>query len=100
MTLTFVALVLIQFFNAYNFRSDRHSAMDHPFANGWLNLAIASQVLLLAVIVYAPWLQGAFNTYSLRPAEWLLVAVPASTVVPAVEIAKRLQRRGWFGPLD
>jgi Ca2+-transporting ATPase len=100
MTLTFVALVLIQFFNAYNFRSDRYSVLNHPFANKWLNLAIASQVLLLVVIVYAPPLQSAFNTYGLRPVDWLLVAAPTSTVVPAVEVAKWMQRQGWFGPLD
>ena len=27
MTMTFVSLVLIQFFKAYNFRSDRHSVL-------------------------------------------------------------------------
>ncbi|HEX2269177.1 MAG TPA: cation-translocating P-type ATPase, partial [Pyrinomonadaceae bacterium] len=40
MTMTFVSLVLIQFFKAYNFRSDRHSVLRQPFANKWLNLAI------------------------------------------------------------
>lgn len=37
MTITFVSLVLIQFFNAYNFRSERHSIVKKPFANRWLN---------------------------------------------------------------
>ena len=41
MTMTFVSLVLIQFFKAYNFRSDRHSVLNKPFANKWLNLAVA-----------------------------------------------------------
>ena len=40
MTMTFVSLVLIQFFKAYNFRSDRHSVLHKPFANKWLNWAI------------------------------------------------------------
>ena len=31
--MTFVSLVLIQFFKAYNFRSDRHSVLNRPFAN-------------------------------------------------------------------
>ncbi|MCU0982897.1 MAG: cation-translocating P-type ATPase, partial [Pirellulaceae bacterium] len=39
MTMTFVSLVLIQFFKAYNFRSDRHSVLRRPFANRWLNVA-------------------------------------------------------------
>ena len=33
MTMTFVSLVLIQFFKAYNFRSDRQSVLVRPFAN-------------------------------------------------------------------
>jgi P-type Ca2+ transporter type 2C len=32
MTMTFVSLVLIQFFKAYNFRSDRNSVLEKPFA--------------------------------------------------------------------
>ena len=30
MTMTFVSLVLIQFFKAYNFRSDRNSVCTNP----------------------------------------------------------------------
>ncbi len=49
MTMTFVSLVLIQFFKAYNFRSDRHSVLSRPFANKWLNLAILWELLLLVL---------------------------------------------------
>jgi len=38
--MTFVSLVLIQFFKAYNYRSDRNSVLVRPFSNRWLNLAI------------------------------------------------------------
>jgi hypothetical protein len=51
MTMTFVSLVLIQFFKAYSFRSDRHSVLIRPFANKWLNLAIIWELLLLVLIV-------------------------------------------------
>ena len=44
MTMTFVSLVLIQFFKAYNYRSDRLSILQRPFANRWLNLAVAWEV--------------------------------------------------------
>ena len=47
MALTFVTLVLIQFFNAYNCRSDRLSLFHHPFANRWLNIAVAWELALL-----------------------------------------------------
>ena len=52
MTMTFVSLVLIQFFKAYNFRSDRHSVLVRPFANKWLNLAIVWELAALALIIY------------------------------------------------
>ena len=53
--MTFVSLVLIQFFKAYNYRSDRLSVLQRPFANHWLNLAIVWELVLLGVIIYVPW---------------------------------------------
>ena len=47
MAMTFVSLVLIQFFNAYNCRSDRLSIVRRPFANRWLNMAVAWELALL-----------------------------------------------------
>ena len=44
--MTFVSLVLIQFFKAYNFRSDRHSVLHKPFANKWLNMAVFWEIAL------------------------------------------------------
>ena len=65
MAMTFVSLVLIQFFNAYNCRSDRLSVFRRPLANRWLNTAIAWEMLLLLVIIYVPFFQRAFGTFSL-----------------------------------
>jgi len=93
MTMTFVALVLIQFFNAYGFRSDRLSVLQRPLANRWLNLAVGWEVLLLAAIVYVPFLQAPFGTAALTPQEALIVLGTAATIVPVMELAKALQRR-------
>ena len=57
MAMTFVSLVLIQFFNAYNCRSDRLSVFHRPFANRWLNLAVGVGGVLLLAIVYVPFFQ-------------------------------------------
>jgi Ca2+-transporting ATPase len=100
MAMTFLSLVLIQFCNAYNFRSDRRSLFDRPFANRWLNLAILWEVTLLLVVVYTPVLQIPFSTLSLPPADWAIVAAIAVSIVPVVEFFKYLVRRGVFGPLD
>ena len=100
MTLTFVSLVLIQFFKAYNFRSDRHSVFNRPFANKWLNLAIVWELLLLAVIVYVPFLHEPLGTYSLPPVDWAIVIILAFTVLPVLELAKWMERCGWFGKMS
>ncbi|KAA6186881.1 cation-translocating P-type ATPase [Thiohalocapsa marina] len=93
MTMTFVSLVLIEFFKAYNFRSDRDSVLQRPFANKWLNLAIAWELTLLLAIVYVPPLSTAFGTYAIGPQDWLLVLLGAVSIVPVLELAKWLIRR-------
>jgi Ca2+-transporting ATPase len=100
MTMTFVSLVLIQFFKAYNYRSDRHSVLHKPFANKWLNLSILWELLLLLLIVYLPFLHGPFNTSSLPLVDWLIVIGLSLTISPVLELAKWMERRGWFGKLD
>ncbi|MBK9210327.1 MAG: cation-translocating P-type ATPase [Anaerolineales bacterium] len=100
MTMTFVSLVLIQFFKAYNFRSDRHSVLNKPFENRWLNLAVGWEMVLLVLIIYVPFLHEAFSTYALPLMDWLIVIVLSVTIVPVLEIAKWFERRGWFGVVD
>ena len=100
MTMTFVSLVLIQFFKAYNFRSDRHSVLDKPFANKWLNLAVGWELVLLVLIVYVPFLHDAFSTYYLPMMDWLIVFALSVTIVPVLEFAKWMVRRGYFGKVE
>ena len=100
MTMTFVSLVLIQFFKAYNFRSDRYSVLDKPFANKWLNLSIVWEIIMLLLIVYLPILHEPFNTYALPAADWLIVGGLAITIVPVLEIAKWMERKGWLGKVS
>jgi Ca2+-transporting ATPase len=92
MTMTFVSLVLIQFFKAYNFRSDHLSVLHRPFANKWLNLAVLWELLLLALIIYVPVLHAPFSTSALSLTDWLLALGLALTVVPVLEVAKWMVR--------
>ena len=100
MTMTFVSLVLIQFFKAYNFRSDRHSVLVRPFVNKWLNIAIIWEIALLLLIIYVPALQKAFNTFTLPLMDWLIVLAMAFTISPVLEFVKWMERKGWLGKLD
>ena len=100
MSMTFVLLVLIQFYKAYLYRSDRHSVLRRPFSNRWLNLAVAWELALLAFVVYLPAMQGLFGTHALAFPDWLRVNVLAATIVPILELAKWMERRGWFGRMD
>jgi Ca2+-transporting ATPase len=99
MTMTFISLVLIQFFKAYNFRSDRHSVLRHPFANKWLNIAIVWELIMLALILYVPLLERTFGTFGLPLRDLLIIIAVAFTVSPVLELAKWMERRGWFGEL-
>jgi Ca2+-transporting ATPase len=100
MTMTFVSLVLIQFFKAYNFRSDRHSVLRRPFANKWLNIAILWELFMLGLILYVPFLENVFGTFGLPLRDWLIIVAAAFTVSPVLEVAKWMERRGWFGELQ
>jgi Ca2+-transporting ATPase len=91
-TMTFVSLVLIQFIKAYNFRSDHQSVLMRPFANKWLNLAVIWELVLLAVIVYAPFLREPFSTFPLSLADWGIVTAAALTISPVLELTKWWQR--------
>jgi Ca2+-transporting ATPase len=99
MAMTFVSLVLIQFFKAFNYRSDRLSVWRRPFANKWLNAAVGWELLLLAVVVYAPVLQEPFGTFNLSLADWAIATALAFSVVPVLETVKWIERRGWLGEL-
>ena len=98
-SMTFVSLVLIQFFKAYNYRSDRLSVFQRPFANRWLNLAVLWEMVLLGLILYVPSLQGPFATFGLSTTDWFLVSALALSVVPVLEAVKWMERHEWFGEL-
>ena len=72
---------------------------SNPFANKWLNLAIAWELALLVLIVYLPFLNGLLGTFPLTLADWLIVASVALTISPVLEVAKWMARRAWIGSM-
>ncbi len=93
MTMIFVSLVLIQFFKAYNFRSDHHSVFRNPFANKWLNRAVVWELGVLVLIIYVPWLQKPFSTFGLSLVDWTVVIMVASTVSFILEVTKKILKK-------
>ena len=100
MTMTFVSLVLIQFFKAYNFRSDRQSVLREPFANKWLNLAIVWELIMLGFILYVPVLERVFGTFPLTGIDWVIIVAAALTVSPVLELTKWIERRWLSAELE
>jgi Ca2+-transporting ATPase len=75
------------------------SVLNHPFANKWLNRAILWELAMLMVIISVPFLHDAFGTYYLPLVDWLIIGGLAFTVAPILELAKWMERRGWFGTI-
>lgn len=88
-SMCFVTLIVVEFFNAFNSRSITQSIFKVGFfRNKWLLMAIAWECALLALIVYLPAAQGAFNTHSLTLFDWAVAISSASTIFIAAEIYK------------
>jgi magnesium-transporting ATPase (P-type) len=93
-TAAFTVLVLAQLFNCLNSRSDRASAFHRLSDNPRLFWAIALSLGLQVIVVHLPFLNEAFATVPLSPADWLLCTVAASAVLWADELKKLSLRRG------
>ena len=61
--------------------------------------AILWELVLLALIIYLPFLRVPFGTFSLSLVDWIIIVGLALTVSPVLELAKWMERRGWFGKL-
>ncbi len=96
MTMTFISLVLIQFFKAYGYRSDHQHVLHRPLVNRWLNIAIVWEIILLVVILYVPFLQRAFELTPLTLGEWAFLLLWSHTILPVLEFGKWLERSGLF----
>lgn len=92
-TAGFTTLVLAQFFNALNARSETTSAFHGLFANRWLWGAIALGMVLQIAVVEVPFLQVAFGTASMNPVHWAVCIGLASVVLWYDELRKMVLRR-------
>jgi hypothetical protein len=62
--------------------------------------AILWELLRLSAVLYVPWFQAPFGTFSLSWADGDVVLPCAFTILPVLELAKWCERRGWFGEIS
>jgi P-type Ca2+ transporter type 2C len=56
--------------------------------------------VLLALMLYLPALQAPFGTRALSLTDWLVLLPLAGSVSVVLELAKWMERRGWFGATE
>jgi P-type Ca2+ transporter type 2C len=91
-TAGFTVLVLAHLFNCFNARSETASAFRRLFVNRWLWGAIALSAALQVAVVHLPFLNLAFGTTPLTPAQWMLCTAMASGVLWYSELRKLVWR--------
>jgi Ca2+-transporting ATPase len=99
-TIAMTTMVLFQFFQAWNCRSETHSVfLINPFSNSFLFFSMIAAFLAQIAVVYMPSLQWIFRTEALTAMEWVRITGVALSVVAVVEIDKlirnRRARRRW-----
>ncbi|MDH3605541.1 MAG: HAD-IC family P-type ATPase [Acidimicrobiia bacterium] len=92
-TMAFTGMVVLEHMNVFNFRA-LHAPMRVIgfFSNPWLLGAWTFTISLQVAVVYVPFLQNAFGTVALGPADWLWVIAVSVPVFVIGEIAKTI---GW-----
>jgi Ca2+-transporting ATPase len=87
-------MVLFQFFQAWNSRSELQSVFTiSPSRNPFLFYSMVAAFLAQIAVVYVPALQWVFRTEPLTGAEWIQIGLVALTVVLAVELDKLIRRK-------
>jgi len=93
-TMTFAGIVIAQVGNVLASRTNKASIFKTSLrSNKWIWLAIASQISIISLLIYAPPMQALFGTAPLGLFEWMFLALLAAIVVFAEEIRKWFARR-------
>jgi Ca2+-transporting ATPase len=92
-TMTFAGIVVAQVGNVLACRTTKQSIFKTSIrTNKWILFGITSQIGILALIVYLPFLQGLFGTTALGVTDWMFLALLPFGVVAAEEIRKFFSR--------
>lgn len=88
-TVVLTALAVLQWFNAWNCRSqDRSIFLTNPFSNKYLIVATGVVIGLQFFAIYNPFMQQFLHTVSLAKEDWFAIIVVAISIVIVEEIRK------------
>ena len=92
--MAFVTLSSSELLRAYTARSEYHSVFAIGlFSNRYMQMAIGASVVLLALVVYVPFLNPIFNTFPLGFGEWSVILPLIALPSVAAEVNKWVLRR-------
>jgi len=92
-TMALCVLAAIQWFNAWNCKSEDKSIFKtNPLSNKFLVGATAIVISLQLLAVYNPFLQKILHTVPLKGKDWLLIITVALSVVVVEEVRKLIYR--------
>lgn len=93
-TMALMSLIVFQWFNAWNCRSETRSVFSmNPFSNKYLVAVMAWVILLSAFALYTPFMQKILTLTPLAPLDWLKILSVGICIVLAEEIRKLFSRR-------
>jgi Ca2+-transporting ATPase len=93
-SMAFVTLSVSELARAYTSRSERYSVFDIGlWSNSYMQYAVALSLILLALVIYVPFLQPIFNTLSLGLREWAVMLPLIFVPSVAAEATKWFLRR-------
>ena len=91
--LAFSLLALSPLFHAFNCRSERASVFSmRPLIPWTLLVAVVVSGAMQLITVVQPALRPVFRTFPMTPDEWVLLGLLATSIVPAVEVLKTVER--------
>lgn len=94
-TIAMTTMVLFQFFQAWNSRSEMQSIFRmNPLSNPFLFFSMIAAFIAQVAVIYVPALQWVFRTVPLSAGDWARVTIVAVSVVIVVEIDKVIRKRG------
>jgi Ca2+-transporting ATPase len=92
-TIAVTTMVLFQFFQAWNSRSELQSIFRiNPLSNPFLFYSMVAAFLAQLAVIYVPALQWVFRTEALGLSDWMQIIIVSLTVVIAVEVDKAIRR--------